>query len=206
MFGPLPPVTRAIILINVVVFLLQQVAGDLLLQLFALWPLGDQLFQPWQLVTYSFLHQGNIARLDIAHIFFNMFALYMFGGPLEQSLMGSRRFGIYYLVCVISAAATELVVENATGAGEAVVGASGGVFGLLLAFAWFYPRQRLMLIFPLPIPMPAWLFVTLYGVVELVFGVTGAEAGVAHFAHLGGMLGGAVSILYWRMRGRFGGT
>jgi membrane associated rhomboid family serine protease len=200
MFGLLPPVTRAIILINIVVFLLQQVAGGLLLQLFALWPPGDELFQPWQLVTYSFLHQG------IAHIFFNMFALYMFGGPLEQSLMGSRRFAIYYLVCVISAAATELVVENATGAGEAVLGASGGVFGLLLAFGWFYPRQRLLLIFPLPIPMPAWLFVTLYGAVELVLGVTGAEAGVAHFAHLGGMLGGAVSILYWRMRGRFGGA
>ena len=202
----LPPVTRAIILANIAVFLLQQVAGCPLLQLFALWPLGDPLFQPWQLVTYSFLHQGDIASFDIAHIFFNMFALYMFGGPLEQFLMGSRRFAIYYLVCVLTAAATELVVENATGAGEAVVGASGGVFGLLLAFAWFYPRQRLLLIFPLPIPMPAWLFVTLYGVVELVLGVTGAEAGVAHFAHLGGMLGGAVSILYWRMRGRFGGT
>src|SRR5581483_9084820 len=192
MFGPLPPVTRAIILSNIGVFLLQQVAGDVLAQLFALWPLGDELFRPWQLVTYGFLHQGSLARFDIAHIFFNMFALYMFGGPLEQSLMGSRRFAIYYLVCVISAGATELVVENATGAGQAVVGASGGVFGLLLAFAWFYPRQRLLLIFPLPIPMPAWLFVTLYGAVELVFGVTGAEAGVAHFAHLGGMLGGAV--------------
>jgi membrane associated rhomboid family serine protease len=200
MFATLPPVTRAILLINIVVFLVQQVAGGLLLQLFALWPVGDELFQPWQLVTYSFLHQG------ITHIFFNMFALYMFGGPLEQSLMGSRRFAIYYLVCVVSAAATELMVENATGAGEAVLGASGGVFGLLLAFAWFYPRQRLLLIFPLPIPMPAWLFVTLYGALELVLGVTGAEAGVAHFAHLGGMLGGAVSILYWRMRGRFGGT
>ncbi len=205
MFSRLPPITRAIILANIAVFLLQQVAGGLLLQLFALWPLGDPLFQPWQLLTYGFLHQGDLARLDIAHIFFNMFALYMFGGPLEE-FWGSRRFIFYYLVCVVSAGATELVVENATGAAEAVVGASGGIFGLLLAFAWYYPRQRLLLIFPLPIPMPAWLFVTLYGVVELVLGVTGAEAGVAHFAHLGGMLGGAVAILYWRMRGRFGGA
>lgn len=195
MFASLPPVTRGIILANIAVFLLQQVAGNVLLGLGALWPLDDPLFRPWQLVTYSFLHEG------LTHIFFNMFALYMFGRPLEQ-FWGSRRFGIYYLVCVLSAAATELVVQNATQSGGPVIGASGGVFGLLLAFAWYFPQQRLMLLFP-PIPMPAWLFVTLYGGLELVLGVTGAQAGVAHFAHLGGMLGGAMSILYWRMRGRF---
>ena len=198
MFASLPPVTRAVIIANVIVFLLQQVSGNALLALGALWPVGDSLFEPWQLITYSFLHQGW------AHIFFNMFALFMFGRPLEQ-FWGSRRFAFYYLVCVLSAGATELVVQNATGSGGPVIGASGGVFGLLLAFAWYFPRQRLVLLFPLPIPMPAWLFVTLYGAVELVLGVTGAEAGVAHFAHLGGMLGGALSILYWRMRGRFSG-
>ena len=195
MFASLPPVTRAIILANIAVFLLQQVAGNVLLSLGALWPLDNPLFRPWELVTYSFLHEG------LAHIFFNMFALYMFGRPLEQ-FWGSRRFGIYYLVCVLSAGATELVVQNATQGGGPVIGASGGVFGLLLAFAWYFPQQRLMLLFP-PIPMPAWLFVTLYGALELFLGVTGAQAGVAHFAHLGGMLGGAFSILYWRMRGRF---
>jgi membrane associated rhomboid family serine protease len=195
MFASLPPVTRGIILANIAVFLLQQVAGNVLLGLGALWPLDDPLFRAWQLVTYSFLHEG------LTHIFFNMFALYMFGRPLEQ-FWGSRRFGIYYLVCVLSAGATELVVQNATQTGGPVIGASGGVFGLLLAFAWYFPQQRLMLLFP-PIPMPAWLFVTLYGALELVLGVTGAQAGVAHFAHLGGMLGGAMSILYWRMRGRF---
>ena len=198
MFGPLPPVTRAILLANIAVFLLQQITGILLLELFALWPVGDELFHPWQLITYGFLHQG------ILHIFFNMFALYMFGAPLEE-FWGSRRFLFYYLFCVVTAAATELIVENATRVSQPVVGASGGVFGLLLAFAWYYPRRRLMMIFPLPIPMPAWLFVTVYGAMELVFGVTGAEEGVAHFAHLGGMLGGAMSILYWRMRGRFSG-
>ena len=193
----LPPVTRAIIIANVVVFLLQFVAGNILLSLFALWPVGDTLFQPWQLLTYSFLHAGFL------HIFFNMFALYMFGTPLE-AFWGSRRFAFYYVACVLTAAATELVVQNGTEVGGPVLGASGGVFGLLLAFAWYFPKQRLMLLFP-PIPMPAWLFVTLYGGIELVMGVTGAQPGVAHFAHLGGMLGGALSILYWRSRGRFTG-
>jgi membrane associated rhomboid family serine protease len=197
MFASLPPVTRAVIIANVVVFLLYKVSGTTLIALGALWPVGDPLFQPWQLVSYSFLHEG------LTHIFFNMFALYMFGRPLEQ-FWGSRRFAIYYFVCVVSAGVTELVVQNATQTGGPVIGASGGVFGLLLAFAWYFPRQRLLLLFP-PIPMPAWLFVTLYGTLELFLGVTGAEAGVAHFAHLGGMLGGALSILYWRMRGRFSG-
>ena len=193
----LPPVTRAIIIANVVVFLLQQVTGTTLGDLFALWPTGTPYFEPWQLLTYGFLHEG------FAHIFFNMFALYMFGAPLEM-FWGGRRFAFYYTACVLTAAATELLVQNATDAGAPVVGASGGVFGLLLAFAWYFPKQRLMLLFP-PIPMPAWLFVTLYGGIELVLGVTGAQPGVAHFAHLGGMLGGALSILYWRGRGRFTG-
>jgi membrane associated rhomboid family serine protease len=193
----LPPVTRALIIANVIVFLLQQVTGNALLSLFALWPVGDPLFQPWQVLTYAFLHN------DLLHIFFNMFALYMFGTPLEI-FWGNRRFAFYYVACVLTAAGTELWVENATEVGGLVIGASGGVFGLLLAFAWYFPKQRLMLLFP-PIPMPAWLFVTLYGGLELVLGVTGAQPGVAHFAHLGGMLGGALSILYWRARGRFAG-
>ena len=195
MFERVPPVTRAIILANVIVFLLEQVAHNTLYTLGALWPPDAPFFEPWQLITYSFLHEG------FAHIFFNMFALFMFGSPLEQ-FFGSRRFAVYYFVSVLSAGATELIVQNATQNAEAVVGASGGVFGLLLAFAWYFPRQRLILL-PIPIPLPAWLFVTLYGCVELFLGVTGAQAGVAHFAHLGGMLGGALSILYWRARGRF---
>jgi membrane associated rhomboid family serine protease len=193
----IPPVTRALIIANVVVFLLQQVTGDVLTALLALWPVDDRLFQPWQLLTYSFLHGG------LAHIFFNMFALYMFGSPLEM-FWGRRRYAFYYVASVLTAAATELLVMNATQVGGPVIGASGGVFGLLLAFAWYFPRQRLFII-PIPIPLPAWLFVTIYGVAELVFGVTGIQPGVAHFAHLGGMLGGALSILYWRARGRFTG-
>ena len=201
MLASLPPVTRAIILANVAVFLLQQVAPELLTGLFALWPLGSGYFQPWQLLSYAFLHEGVLLRLDVTHILFNMLAVFMFGGPLER-FWGSRRFALYYLISVLSAAATELVVENATGVGNPVVGASGGVFGLLLAFAWYFPREPLIFVF-FPVPLPAWLFVTLYGVMELVLGVTGAQANVAHFAHLGGMLGGALAIIYWRVRRRF---
>src|SRR6202046_440510 len=190
----LPPATRAIIAVNVVAFLLQQAYGNSMVALFALWPLGSPLFQPWQLVTYAFLHGS------IAHIFFNMFALFMFGRALEY-FWGSRRFTIFYLACVIAAAATQLLTASLAGSTEATLGASGGVFGLLLAFAMYFPRQRITLLFP-PIPMPAWLFVTLYGVLELVLGVTNTEAGVAHFAHLGGMLGGALVILFWRLSRR----
>ena len=195
MFAALPPVTRTIILANIAVFLLQQVAGNVLLAFGALWPVDDPLFRPWELVTYSFLHEG------VTHIFFNMFALFMFGRALE-SYWGGRRLVIFYLVCVLSAALTQLAVQNATGQQDQVIGASGGVFGVLLAFAWYFPRQRLFVL-PLPIPIPAWLLVTLYALVELFYGVTGREQGVAHFAHLGGMLGGALCILYWRARRRF---
>ena len=191
MLNSLPPATRAIIVANVIVFLAQMSGGEALLQQFALWPLGT-LFQPWQLITYAFLHGSP------AHIFFNMFALFMFGRPLEY-FWGSRRFAVYYFACVIAAGATQLWTSALANSSEATVGASGGVFGLLLAFAMYFPRQRITLLFP-PIPMPAWLFVTLYGVLELVLGVTNTQAGVAHFAHLGGMLGGAVVILYWRAR------
>jgi membrane associated rhomboid family serine protease len=191
----IPPATRAIILINVGVFLLQQVAGQPIAQLFALWPLGSPEFRPWQLITYAFLHGS------IAHIFFNMFALFMFGRALEQ-YWGARRLVMFYLVCVLTAALTQLLAQRGAGVNEEVIGASGGIFGILLAFAWYFPRQRIILLFP-PIPMPAWLFVTLYGLLELFFGVTGREVGVAHFAHLGGMAGGALCILYWRFRHRF---
>jgi membrane associated rhomboid family serine protease len=191
MFRTIPPVTRAILIANVVVFLLQKITSDAVISLFALWPLGD-LFRPWQVVTYAFLHA------NVMHIFFNMFALYMFGGALE-SYWGSRRFAVFYFASVLAAAGTELLVLTESNVVEPVIGASGGVFGLLLGFAWFFPRQKLMLLFP-PIPMPAWLFVTVYGVLELVLGVTGAQDSVAHFAHLGGMLGGAIMILLWRTR------
>ena len=170
-------------------------AGDALITWFALWPLGSGLFRVWQLLTYAFLHGS------VAHIFLNMFALYMFGRALE-GYWGGRRLLFFYLVCVLSAALTQLAVQAAGGVAEPVLGASGGVFGVLLAFGWYFPQQRLILL-PIPIPMPAWLFVTLYALAELFFGLTGKQPDVAHFAHLGGMLGGALCILYWRAHQRF---
>jgi rhomboid family protein len=195
----MPPITRALLIANVVIFGLQQLTGNLLIVPFALWPVaspqfpGAPSFQVWQLLTYGFLHGS------LTHLFFNMFALYMFGGEVER-LLGGRHYLVYYLVCVVGAAVAQIVVMgNMNQIPVPTVGASGGVFGLLLAFGLAWPHRRLMLLFP-PIPMPAWLFVTLYGALELYLGVTGSGAGVAHFAHLGGMAAGYALLTYWRRR------
>jgi membrane associated rhomboid family serine protease len=196
----MPRATQAIIGANVVVFLLQQTMGDWATVWFALWPLSasrafgpDVGFEPWQLVTYSFLHGG------FAHIFFNMFAVYSFGSALEQ-FFGTRYYVTLYFVSVVTAGVAQLSVSALMGSPYPTLGASGGVFGLLLAYGMYFPRNRIMLLFP-PIPMPAWVAVTGYGVLELYLGVTGTQAGVAHFAHLGGMLG-AFFMIQWR-RGKF---
>jgi membrane associated rhomboid family serine protease len=200
MFPRLTPATRAIILVNVLVWLVEKVAWKPMAMHFALWPLAtpEALFRPWQLVTYAFLHDPT----SIWHIFFNMFALYVFGPALE-GYWGARRFLAYYFVCLIAAACTQLAVEYGAHLSEPTIGASGAIFGILLAFAMLFPRVRLLLYFV--IPMPAWLFVAGYAVLELFFGVTGREASIAHFAHLGGMAGGAITMLYWRMRADGGG-
>jgi membrane associated rhomboid family serine protease len=193
------PVVRYILLACGAVFLLQLGMGPQLEYRLALWPPNDFTphLQPWQLVTYAFLHSPT----NFTHILFNMFALYMFGPDIER-LLGARRFITYYLVCVIGAAIAQLLVLGGMGNPPVpTVGASGGVFGLLLAFGLAFPRRKLMLIFP-PIPMPAWLFVTLYGLLELYLGVSGHDSGVAHFAHLGGMVGGFALIVYWRAQQR----
>jgi len=194
--GPIPPVTRALLVANLLVFGLQWLTGPLLELNFALWPPADVQYphaghlQVWQPITYAFLHGS------LQHLFFNMLALYMFGGDVER-LLGVRRYTIYYFACVLGAAAAQLVVMGQmAGPPHATLGASGGVFGLLLAFGMAYPQRRIMLLFP-PIPMPAWLFVTLYGLLELTLGVTGTNDGVAHFAHLGGMAAGFVLLTNW---------
>lgn len=207
MFSRLPPVTLGLLIANIAIYLLQRMTGALLVVHFALWPLGPEHvlgvdthgnivtvgFRIWQLVTYGFLHGG------FQHIFFNMLALFIFGGPIERAF-GRRAFLLYYFVCLVVAAASQLaVIELLSGGFYPTLGASGAIFGLLLAFGMLYPRERIMLLFP-PIPMPAWLFVSGYVVLELVLGVTGTQAGVAHFAHLGGALAGFVMILYWRGR------
>lgn len=200
----MPRATQAIIGANVVVFLLQMSMGSSLTAMFALWPIvpdpaayfGSGVgFAPWQLVSYGFLHGG------VSHIFFNMFAIYMFGSTLEQFL-GTRQYVILYFVSVVVAGLTQLVVDALLGSPIPTLGASGGVYGLLLAFGMFFPQQRIMLLFP-PIAMPAWVAVTGYAALELILGVTGTQQGVAHFAHLGGMLGAFVVIQLRRRRPPF---
>ena len=186
------PVTQALLIANIAIYLLEG-SGMMNLEAFALWPPGGfgSNFEPWQVVTYAFLHGG------LTHILFNMLGLYMFGSEIER-LFGSRFYAAYYFGCVVAAAICHLVMTAFMG-GPAVpmVGASGGIYGLLLAFGVYFPHRRVLLLFP-PIPLPARVFVAGFAVLELFFGVTGTAAGVAHFAHLGGMLGGYLMILYRR--------
>jgi membrane associated rhomboid family serine protease len=195
----MPPVTTTLIVANVAVFLLQMAQPALVVP-FALWPLGAAAasngqvsFEVWQLLTYGFLHGGFV------HLLFNMFALYMFGGALEQ-VVGPRRFTAYYLVSVLAAAVTQLLVMALAREIYPTVGASGGVFGLLLAYAIYFPHNRVYFLF-VPFPIKARVFVFIYAAIELFLGVTGTQEGVAHFAHLGGLAGGGLMLAYWR-RGR----
>ena len=184
---------RILLFITIGSFLLTAGADDSVILTFALWPLQGN-FMPWQLVTYAFLH-GNVM-----HIAFNMYGLWLFGTEIEN-MVGRKAFLQLYFASVVSAALMQLLVTSMTGEIYPTVGASGGVFGLLLAYGIFFPNHKLMLLFP-PIPMPAWLFVTLYAVLEMTLGVTGSQEGVAHFAHLGGMVGGYLVINHWRNRSR----
>lgn len=200
-----PPVVKNLIIANCVALLATELLpfGDALIERFALFNAAGPLFHSYQVFTYMFLHGG------ISHLFFNMFALWMFGRTLEMEL-GSQRFFTYYMVCGIGAALIQLGVSyaeyahllDAAGVYAAsrllaipTVGASGAVFGLLLAFGVLHPNNRIMLMFP-PVVLKAKWFVLIYGLIELVFGMSGYQAGVAHFAHLGGMIWG-FGLLYW---------
>lgn len=193
MFGQLPPVTRLLLIANITVFVLQMILPSLLEAWFALWPL-HVAFQPWQLLTYAFLHGG------LAHIAFNMFGLAMFGSDLER-VWGANRYLRYYIVSVLTAGLTQLAVTAWLGQSLPTVGASGGVFGLVLGFAVMFPERRIVPLFP-PIPMPAWVFALVFAGLELALGVMGTQTGVAHFAHLGGMLGGLLLLWRWSRRRR----
>jgi membrane associated rhomboid family serine protease len=187
----LPPVTRNLLFANIGFFVLQ-LAGfnDLLTLWFALWPLQGP-FAPWQLVSYAFLHGS------IPHIFLNMFGVYMFGSELERTL-GPKRYATLYFSSVIVAALAQIAINSYLRPSPyPTLGASGGLFGLLIAFAMLNPNRIVQLLIP-PIPMRAWVFVTLYGIFELVMGVTRTASGIAHFAHLGGMLGGWLAIQQFR--------
>lgn len=196
------PVIHILLSVHIAMYSIEILAGIPLINALALWPLSSHTltaagiaapdFHIWQLLTYSFLHGG------LLHLFVNMYALWMFGTQLEN-VWGPKQFVIYYFFCVMGAGLTQLMVVSMNSGGEAypTVGASGGVFGLLLAFGVRFPRMRLMLLFP-PIVLQARWFVIIYGAIELWAGITGSAAGIAHFAHLGGMFFGLLLLLYWR--------
>ena len=204
----MPPVVKNLLIANGVAFLATILLDKYaIFELFALFPVGSPFFHIWQPLSYMFLHGG------FSHLFFNMFALWMFGRDLEWE-MGSKRFLIYYLVCGVGAALVqwgmaEIDLMRRSEYSPAymqylctpTVGASGAVFGLLLAFGMLHPNAVIMLMFP-PIPMKAKWFVIIYGLVELLFGISGRMDNVAHFAHLGGMFWGWLLIMWWRYRTR----
>ncbi|MEP6548598.1 MAG: rhomboid family intramembrane serine protease [Gammaproteobacteria bacterium] len=188
---------KVLIVANIVMFGSQFVAPGPVEGLLALWPLqpidGQTYFHFWQMVTYAFLHSTG----NITHLLFNMLGLWMFGTEIER-YVGPRRLSACYFASVVTAALSQLFVPMLFGAVPGpTIGASGGVFGLLLAYAFLFPKRKVVPLFP-PIPMPAWMFATVYAGIELFLGVTGTQTGVAHFAHLGGMVGSALVISQWR--------
>lgn len=204
----MPPVTTGLLWAMGAGFLLQYLLPEEMLRYLALWPLGEHPdgeggivgFLPWQILTYGFLHGS------FGHLFFNAFALYMFGASLEET-WGPKRFLTYFITCVAGAGLVQLIVATTGVTGQGVyptVGASGGVYGLLLAYGMLFPNRQLMLLIP-PIPMKARTFVIVFGAIELLLGVFNSGSGIAHFAHLGGMLFGWLMIRYWRGQPPFGG-
>ena len=192
------PVVKHLLVINVLMFIGTLWMGDSRLMLAAFYPTSD-LFQPYQLITYMFMHA------NMGHLFFNMFGLYMFGPPLEM-VWGPKKFLFYYFITGFGALALHFLVkyidlQYMNGAVSSinipVLGASGSIFGVLTGFGVLFPNQRLLLLFP-PIPIKAGLLVILYAGLELFLGLGNFESGVAHFAHLGGALSGFLMILYWQ--------
>ncbi|MEY2873776.1 MAG: hypothetical protein RLZZ373_1147 [Pseudomonadota bacterium] len=186
----IPPITKALMLICTAIYCLQSLTGYWVETLFALWPLGSGPFMPWQLMTYAFLHGS------MGHLFFNMLGLWMFGAELE-SVWGRQRYLQFLAASALAGGLVQLLVVSLgfTGGGP-TLGASGALFGLLMAFGMMFPDRTIMPLFP-PIPMKAKIFVLVFGGMELLFGLAG-PGGVAHFAHLGGMLGGWLTLRYWR--------
>ncbi|MBO5546349.1 MAG: rhomboid family intramembrane serine protease [Bacteroidales bacterium] len=210
----LPPVTKNLIIINVIVFLATLVNEDFMIGTFALFYPTSQYFHWWQVVTHMFMHGG------FWHIFFNMYTLLIFGSVVERYI-GPKKFLLFYFVCGLGAVALHFGVEywqmqsymegaalgNATALQriEAIkftptVGASGAIYGVLMGYAMIFPESKMTLLFP-PVTLSAKWMVVVFAVIELFTGVTGLNAGIAHFAHLGGMLIGWLMILWWRKRG-----
>ncbi|TCD48192.1 rhomboid family intramembrane serine protease [Chlorobium sp. N1] len=200
-FQVIPPAIKAIILVNVGVFLLENLPAfsGVLLSEFALWPVGSGNFRIWQPLTYLFLHGGT------AHIFFNMFALWIFGAEIEN-YWGTKQFNIYYFTCGIGAALINLLAT--AGSTYPTIGASGAVYGVLLAFGMMFPDRYIFLYFLFPIK--AKFFVAGYAFIEFFSGLgsrtMGSGSNIAHFAHLGGMLIGWIYITLKRRDVSFDGV
>ena len=210
----LPPVTKNLIIINVILFFATLVNKNLMIGTFALFYPTSPYFRWWQVVTHMFMHGG------FWHVFFNMYTLLIFGSVVER-IIGSRKFLFFYFICGLGAVALHLGVEwlqmqsymegyalgNATAIQRIAeikmvptVGASGAIYGVLLGYAMLFPDSRMTLLFP-PVTLSAKWMVVAFAGIELLTGVTGIASGIAHFAHLGGMLIGWLIILWWRKRG-----
>lgn len=209
-----PEVTRNIVIINIIMYIATALGGDFMYRLFALYYPASQYFHWWQIITHMFMHGGFL------HLFFNMYALWIFGSVVER-MIGSRKFLTFYIICGLGAAllhtgvgflqAQNFMTSIADGSLTAAksymslkstptVGASGAIYGVLIAYAMLFPQSRLTLIFP-PISLKARTWVLIFVGIELLTGIAGTADGVAHFAHLGGMLVGFLMITYWRKRG-----
>jgi membrane associated rhomboid family serine protease len=200
-FSFFPPVIKNLLIINGVVFFIQILGeyvsiapglyfSDVIIKYFALIPLegiGGASFYPWQLITYQFLHGG------FAHIFFNMFSLWMFGMEIEN-MWGSKKFLYYYLLCGISAGIFHLILSPLlTGGGAPTIGASGAIFGVLVAFGMIFPNRYIFLYFL--VPVKAKYLIAFFILIE-IFAINTAAPTVAHLAHLGGALAGFIFILF----------
>ncbi len=205
----IPPVTRHLLIINVLMYIATMVNENFMLGTFAMFYPASPLFRWWQPLTHMFMHGG------IWHILFNMYTLVMFGMVVERAL-DTKKFLILYFVAGLGAVALHtgvewLQVNRLMAAGEAagvidlyrtpVVGASGAIYGVLVAFAMLYPEARMTLIFP-PVTLDAKWMVAIFIGIELFTGITGTQMGIAHFAHLGGALFGFLLVLYWRKSGQ----
>ena len=210
----LPPVTKNLIIINVIVFVASLLNQNFMIGTFALFYPTSVYFHWWQVVTHMFMHGG------FWHIFFNMYTLLIFGCVVER-IIGSKKFLLFYFICGLGAVALHLGVEylqmqsymqgaalgNATAIqniamikNTPTVGASGAIYGVLMGYAMLFPESRMTLLFP-PITLSAKWMVVAFAVIELLTGVSGLASGIAHFAHLGGMLIGWLMILWWKKRG-----
>ncbi len=205
----IPTVTKNLVAINILMFIATLVNENFMVANFAMFYPASPFFKPWQILTHMFMHGG------FWHIFFNMYSLLMFGSILERSL-GTKKYLIFYFVTGLGAVALHTGVEWMqarvfidNGAVDAyqqllvtpTLGASGAIYGVLIGFAMLYPQARLMLIFP-PIPVKAKWLVIIFAAIELFSGINGIQDGVAHFAHLGGMLFGWLLIRWWRKQGK----